>query len=781
MRSCLVLGRAVVAALVLVAASCGEGDSPVNASNGDDTGTSTGGVMVAESGSSGTGGTAGTAGSGDMADSTGAPSCTIETAAEDCNDDDPCTFDQCDSSGECLIEPWPDGTACDADDGTAGSCQAGACVVECTRADECDDDNACTVDSCDSRVGACVNDPLDGVDAPVDVQTPGDCSIIACVGGNEVAQADDEDLEDDRNECTVDTCSRGTPVHDPAVSGFPCGADGLCDGAGACAECISPDDCTDLPMDDDCQTRTCIAGVCGQEFADQGTEANATLQTPGNCQLIVCDGAGGIESDNDDTDVPFDGLECTDDLCTAGAPSNPPAMSGDSCGVAGVCDGFGTCVGCVTPADCGGTDTFCQSITCINNTCGVNNAAVGLPLPLFDQTSNDCQELVCDGGGSVIALADDDDLPSPDGNDCTGEACSNGMTLFPDLPLDDPCDQDGGTVCDGAGACVECNNATQCSGANQCEQDVCNANACGTQALGAGTGCNDGQFCTATDECNGMGSCVGFGSPCPGPDGDSNCSESCNEGTNSCDADDPALSGCEDGLFCTAGDTCDGAGTCQGGGAACPGPDGDGDCSESCDEGADNCNADDPPGTTCTDGLFCTSVDQCNASGTCVGAGDPCPGADGDGDCSEACNEFFNTCTSNDPNGSGCDDGQFCTQTDTCSNGSCIGAGDPCTGPDGDGNCAESCDEGTNSCGGNDPVGSACDDGLFCTDNDTCNSVGACTGSGNPCDGPDGDGDCTETCDESDNDCQGQDPNGSICDPGGIFGGICTNGLCIGV
>ncbi|MBL4687713.1 MAG: hypothetical protein JKY37_24165 [Nannocystaceae bacterium] len=780
MRRGLTLSGSVLAAAFVL--SCGGGDSPVNASSaGTGTGDTTGSMIGFSSSSGSDSATRGTAGSGDAADSTGNPTCTIETAAEDCDDSDPCTQDQCNASAECFSEPWPSGTPCEADDGTPGSCQDDGCVVECTSDETCDDDNACTIDSCDTRLGACVNDPLDGIDAPVDAQTPGDCSIVACVGGNEVPQADDSDLADDRNECTVDSCSRGTPDSTPAVVGFPCGADGLCDGDGSCVECNSPSDCTDLPIDDDCRTRTCTAGVCGQDFVDQVTEVNATRQTLGNCQLIVCDGAGDIESETDNSDVPFDGLECTQDLCTAGAPSNPPAASGEDCGGIGVCDGFGICVGCVNASDCGGSDTFCQTITCANNTCGVNNAPVGLPLPLFDQTANDCQQLVCDGGGSQIALADDADLPNSDGNDCTGESCNNGMTLFPDLDLDDPCDQDGGVVCDGDGSCVECNEAAQCSGAGQCGANACNDNVCGVDPVGLGTPCSDGLFCTQADECNGAGTCIGGGTPCPGPDGDSNCAESCNEGTNSCDAVDPALSACEDGLFCTNNDTCDGSGTCQAGGATCAGADGDSDCTESCDEGANNCNAVDPPGTTCNDGLFCTQTDQCNAAGVCEGGGDPCPGPDDGDDCSERCSEFFNTCTANDPNGSACNDGLFCTQTDTCSGGSCNGSGNPCTGADGDGNCAESCDEGTNNCGGNDPAGSACDDGQFCTDNDTCNASGACTGSGDPCDGPDGDGDCTETCDESDNDCGGQDPNGAVCDPGGIFGGLCANGLCVGI
>jgi hypothetical protein len=51
---------------------------------------------------------------------------------------------------------------------------------------------------------------------------------------------------------------------------------------------------------------------------------------------------------------------------------------------------------------------------------------------------------------------------------------------------------------------------------------------------------------------------------------------------------------------------------------------------------------------------------------------------------------------------------------------------------------------------------------------------------GNPCPGPDGDSDCSETCNEGADNCSTNDPNGSFCDIG-IFGGACLNGACIGI
>lgn len=77
-----------------------------------------------------------------------------------------------------------------------------------------------------------------------------------------------------------------------------------------------------------------------------------------------------------------------------------------------------------------------------------------------------------------------------------------------------------------------------------------------------------------------------------------------------------------------------------------------------------DCADSDCEGQPRDDGLFCTGVDTCSM-GTCVGAGDPCPGPDGDTDCCESCDEATDSCTANDPDGSPCNGG-------TCSAGTCV-------------------------------------------------------------------------------------------------------------
>jgi hypothetical protein len=60
---------------------------------------------------------------------------------------------------------------------------------------------------------------------------------------------------------------------------------------------------------------------------------------------------------------------------------------------------------------------------------------------------------VCDGTGSVENQADDSDVPD-DGNACTDGVCVSGTPSQLFSPAGVPCDQNGGSVCNGSGSCV---------------------------------------------------------------------------------------------------------------------------------------------------------------------------------------------------------------------------------------------------------------------------------------------------------------------------------------
>ena len=136
-----------------------------------------------------------------------------------------------------------------------------------------------------------------------------------------------------------------------------------------------------------------------------------------------------------------------------------------------------------------------------------------------------------------------------------------------------------------------------------------------------------------------------------------------------------------------------------------------------------------PDGTACNDGNACTQTDTCQ-SGGCVGsnpvtcaAQDQCHVA---GTCSPS------TGCSNPPiaDGTACNDGDLCTQTDACQAGTCTGSNPvTCTAQD---QChvAGTCAPGTGVCS-NPPIadGTTCNDGDLCTQTDAC-QAGTCQSSG---------------------------------------------------
>jgi hypothetical protein len=113
--------------------------------------------------------------------------------------------------------------------------------------------------------------------------------------------------------------------------------------------------------------------------------------------------------------------------------------------------GFTTTAECVTAAECGAS-TDCATYTCTNNTCGVTFAPMGMPTAT-GQTAGDCKELQCDGNGGTTQVTNDADVPN-DGLQCTTDACAMGTPMTTNVPGGTPCNEGGGTMCDGNGACV---------------------------------------------------------------------------------------------------------------------------------------------------------------------------------------------------------------------------------------------------------------------------------------------------------------------------------------
>ena len=243
-----------------------------------------------------------------------------------------------------------------------------------------------------------------------------------------------------------------------------------------------------------------------------------------------------------------------------------------------------------------------------------------------------------------------------------------------------------------------------------------------------GTPCDDSVFCTDGDVCiagecrsGGMRDCQAMDAPC--------LRGVCDEGRGAC-MSEPVDDGefCDDGMFCTVDDVCR-DGLCVGQTPR--------DCSEMdhacrrglCFEDTARCEAvavND--GRSCDDGVFCTVDERCD-SGRCGGgvprACDALSGACTVGVCDESAQQ----CVAQSANeGDRCDDALFCTASDTCAGGRCIGIAKDCSGLDGP--CAVGvCSELLGRCEA-EPINVdlLCDDGDSCTILDRCNAGGACEG-----------------------------------------------------
>jgi hypothetical protein len=276
-------------------------------------------------------------------------------------------------------------------------------------------------------------------------------------------------------------------------------------GGGGGVLCMNPTtDCP--PTGNACIVATCMGGACSTAPAPAGT--NTGMQTAGDCKANVCNGLGGVIVIDDNNDLPTDGNPCTDDVCTAGVPSNPTLPAGVTCGMDLICDGMGNCVGCVMASDCPGADTECQARSCTAGVCGVSFTAAGTPVA--SQTAGDCKRNECDGAGNIIAANNDADVPV-DATVCTSDVCTMGVPSNPPTPAGSACSESGGKLCNGNGVCVECVVGTDCA-SGVCQSGVCTAASCNDGVKNGGETdvdcggmtcgpCAPGKVCVAAADC----------------------------------------------------------------------------------------------------------------------------------------------------------------------------------------------------------------------------------------------------------------------------------------
>ena len=554
------------------------------------------------------------------------------------------------STGFCTVVP--DGTLdpqekCEVTDksscGTTGACRAGACayvdnLTVCKAAVCANTTSQTPASTCDGR-GTCVT--------PADTS----CGTFLCSNGGCLSSCKSDSDCVSPNTCASNSCGL-------KAKGASC-TDGVQCNSGFCTEGVCCDSaCSDATTASLCMSckvsgkvGTCSAVPSGQ--ADPKQRCKASAAANGDCSNDgTCNGKGACRPWSATTG-------CRQSTCS-GSTYTPPAN----------CDGNGSC-STVSSSQCNPYQCSANGESC-KTTCTADTAASDcVSGETCLQTTNRCGTTLANG---QLCKASSD----CNSGDCVGGTC---------CPAGSGCFIGG--VCYAANA-VNPNNA--------CQQCTPATSATAWSAKANGTKCDDGDACTQTDTCQ-AGTCTG-GNP----------------------------------VTCTASDQCHSVGVCDKGSGTCSNPD----------------KAD---GTACSDGNACTRTDTCQ-QGKCTGSNPVTCTAQDQCHSAGTCDSGTGTCSNPaKANGTSCDDGNKCTQSDTCQSGTCTaGTAVTCTASD---QCHDigACNPSTGAC--SNPVaanGTSCDDGDKCTQNDTCQS-GTCTaGSAVTCTALD---QCHEvgTCDPSSGTC----------------------------
>jgi len=675
-----------------------------------------------------------------------------------CDDDNLCTDDTCDPALGCQntfnSTPCSDGNPCTEND----HCAFGECTGSFL---SCDDGNPCTVGSCDPQIGCTYIYKTGPCDDGNPCTINDKCDQGFCAGTSSGCECN-SDVDciafDDGNPCN------GTLVCNKDAAPFKCVVD-----PGSVPQCQLPAGADPACAAAQCNPQT---GMCEAVPNNEGMVCNDGNLCTVN-EICVAGACMGQPKDCSDANP------CTNDSCDPVADcqhtyNTDPCDDGNSCTIGDACQG-GTCVG-GGPLPCNDNNA-CTTDACVTGQgCVYNNVDVPCDDGNACTTSDQCMAGVCTGGAN---------LDCNDDNMCTNDLCdpvSGCKYAYNEAPCADGNQCTTGDVCQG-GACLG-SGQTSCNDFNTCTTDTCDPDLGCKHELNE-LPCSDGNACTKNDVCaNGI--CAGEAVACD--DGNLCTSDACAQDTGCTFA--PIAGPCDDGNPCTVNDQCQ-LGLCQAGQTI--------DCNDdnpcTTDECADGgCQYTDLDGIQCDDGNECTSNDLC-INGDCVGEGnESCCLKDADCDDGNQCTKDIclletGQCTSQAAamNGLSCNsDSSGCTAGDSCQNGICVigeqvgcgDAGDECN----DAVC-ESTGIQTYKCIlSPKQEGFPCEDGEFCTENDTCDANGVCIG-GDAVDCSQQGGGCVDgTCNEELDQCVGEPVlNGTGCnadDNGCTVGDSCQEGNC---
>lgn len=294
--------------------------------------------------------------------------------------------------------------------------------------------------------------------------------------------------------CTTDICAPNT---------MSCAADGTlqtCNADGSAIIGSKPCGANKC----DAQNKRCIACVASSKACDG--DSVVTCAADGlSMELTACN-AGGAE--------------CMAATCVGDACAMSPMPAKTKC-AAGICDGSGECVGCLTDPDCTGANEACVDQRCITKVCTANEtictsdgtlqtcnsdgtSVEGTPRAcgpgLCDAENKTCFGCVpnkntCNGATAVRCSAAG--VPTNEvctaANDCSTAMCdpAGGVCKYGKQPPGSACTGSGGAhLCDGQGNC-----SWECNGNDCAAGSVCNTTTHQCENLCPNGTVDDGEQC----------------------------------------------------------------------------------------------------------------------------------------------------------------------------------------------------------------------------------------------------------------------------------------------
>jgi len=384
-----------------------------------------------------------------------------------CNDGNGCTEDTCNKTVGCVFTKLSQAACDDSNPCTSDKCENGVCVSTPL---VCEDGNPCTNDYCDGTAGGCVSTDAQA-GSPCDDKNP--CTTSDACSGGKCTSGQMKNCNDN-NACTTDSCDTvsGQCVH--TSSGLStCDDNDACTQDDVCAFSMEKSGyvCAGKPLDcndaNPCTSDQCDPKVGCTHLTNNGVcNDYSPCTTDDVCKAGVCAGKA-INCD--------DGNACTKDYCDPqigciskytdglGCDDGNACTKNDTC-FAGACAG-GVYIQCDDSNDC--TSDSCNP----NSGCVFKNVSNGAACDDGNQctTSEKCKEGKCMPGATVNC---------DDGNSCTTDSCNpgTGKCIHTTLPNYTACDD--GNQCTSGDWCYSdkgCVGIVQkfCNDNNSCTVDSC--------------------------------------------------------------------------------------------------------------------------------------------------------------------------------------------------------------------------------------------------------------------------------------------------------------------